>query len=179
MPYHARMPITTRPETASDIAAIEALTLAAFDQHPHHAPGAPVTEHHIIAGLREAGDLALSLVAVDGNQLIGHCSFSPIRIQHQASDWLVLAPVSVAPARQRQGIGGKLIRSGLQILTARGVPGVVVLGDPGYYGRFGFHARHALVHDGAPAEYFFAQALQDLGAAIPGGSVQFHPAFAG
>ncbi len=173
------MPITIRPETAADLDAIDAVTLAAFHQHPHHAPGAPVTEHVIIRRLREAGALSLSLVAEQAGQIVGHCSFSPIRIQHQPSDWLVLAPVSVLPSLQSQGIGSQLIRAGLQTLRERGVPGVVVLGEPAYYQRFGFHAQHQLEPDGAPQEFFFALPLQAGGAsALPQGSVQFHAAFA-
>ena len=50
----------------------------------------------------------------------------------------VLAPMAVSPGRQRQGIGSKLVRHGLQLLKSRGCPFVIVLGHPQYYPRFGF-----------------------------------------
>ncbi|WP_425108469.1 GNAT family N-acetyltransferase, partial [Burkholderia ambifaria] len=89
-----------RHETESDIAAIEALILAAFDNHPHHAPGQGVTEHRIVAALRAAGALSLSLVAERDGAMVGHLAFSPIRIEgaEAAAGWFVLAPVSAIPA---------------------------------------------------------------------------------
>ena len=93
--------------------------------------------------------------------------------------WAAAACASVLPSLQSQGIGSQLIRAGLQTLRERGVPGVVVLGEPAYYQRFGFHAQHQLEPDGAPQEFFFALPLQAGGAsALPQGSVQFHAAFA-
>jgi putative acetyltransferase len=86
-----------------------------------------------------------------------------------------MAPVSVSPACQRQGIGGRLIQRALAEMKNLGAEGVVVLGDPGYYTRFGFHHAHRLGVAGVPARYFMAQAL--TGDAIPEGVVGFHPAF--
>jgi putative acetyltransferase len=49
----------------------------------------------------------------------------------------------VLPAWQSRGIGSALVRQGLKVCSGQGVPAVVVLGDPGYYGRFGFSAELA------------------------------------
>ena len=49
-----------------------------------------------------------------------------------------LAPMAVLPSRQRQGIGGLLIKAGLKILHQNDCPFVIVLGHPDYYPRFGF-----------------------------------------
>ncbi|WP_186247287.1 GNAT family N-acetyltransferase [Burkholderia gladioli] len=168
-----------RHETESDIAAIEALILAAFDNHPHHAPGQGVTEHRIVAALRAAGALSLSLVAERDGAMVGHLAFSPIRIEGAgaAAGWFVLAPVSVSPACQRQGIGASLIEAALPMMRERGAAGAVVLGDPAYYTRFGFHHAHRLSVPDVPAEYFMAQSFQGEAAAIPAGVVHFHPAF--
>ena len=87
------------------------------------------------------GELTVSLVAeTDG--LVGHVAFSPVLIADGSAGWYGLAPVAVLPEWQRRGVGAALIRRGLAILGARGAAGCVVLGDPAYYGRFGYnHAR--------------------------------------
>lgn len=82
--------------------------------------------------------------------------------------------MSVAPARQRKGIGDALIRAGLARLEQQGAQGCVVLGDPRYYRRFGFVADPALRYAEVPPEYF--QRLAFSGAA-PAGVVTYHPAF--
>lgn len=167
-----------RQETAQDAPRIEQLILAAFENHPHHAPGEGTTEHLIVQRLRAAGALALSLVAEDEAHggIVGHVSLSPITVDGRPRPWFAMAPVSVGPACQRQGIGGRLIRQALERMRDQGAEGAVVLGDPDYYTRFGFHHAHRLTVAGVPAEYFMALALQD-GAAIPEGAVGFHPAF--
>ncbi|MEG0052768.1 MAG: N-acetyltransferase [Comamonas sp.] len=170
-----------RTETAQDIEAIEQLILAAFDNHPHHAPGQGTTEHHIVNRLRSEQALALSLVAEEDGQIIGHVAFSPVQINGQDSSWLCMAPVSVAPERQSQGIGSQLIRQALQTLQQRDsnhpnrVSGVVVLGEPAYYTRFGFHVKHGFTVPGVPPAYF--QALAFVADAPMQGEVGFHPAF--
>ncbi|WP_163469467.1 GNAT family N-acetyltransferase, partial [Escherichia coli] len=82
--------------------------------------------------------LTLSLVAEHNGTPIGHASVSPIVLSNGAAGWYGLAPVSVLPAYQSQGIGSRLIRRLLAELQERGAAGCVVLGDPNYYGRFGF-----------------------------------------
>lgn len=165
-----------RSETAQDIEAIEQLILAAFDNHPHHAPGQATTEHRIVNRLRSEQALALSLVAEEDGQIVAHVGFSPVQINGQASHWLCMAPVSVAPARQNQGIGSALIRQALQTLQDSGkVSGVVVLGDPAYYGRFGFHSKHGFVVPGVPPAYF--QALAFAADTAMQGEIGFHSAF--
>ena len=58
------------------------------------------------------------------------------------------------PNRQRHGIGSALIAAGLARIREQGAKGCVVLGDPGYYSRFGFAADPNLCLAGVPAEYF-------------------------
>lgn len=93
-----------RPEQARDVPAIRALLYAAFENHPHHAPGSPPTEHLIVDGLRAAGALTLSLVAEEGGQVIGHIAFSPVLVSQAACDWYGLGPVAVLPGMQLQGV---------------------------------------------------------------------------
>lgn len=161
---------TIRPEWAGEEPAISALVTAAF-AGVDHAGG---NEAAIVEGLRAAGDLALSLVATDPLRIIGHAAFSPVAISDGTQGWFGLGPVAVLPAVQRLGIGGKLIRAGLAMLGARGARGVVVLGSPAYYGRFGFRAEPGIAYSGVPAEYF--QALVIAGD-LPRGTVRYAPAF--
>lgn len=169
-----------RPETAQDTQAIAALILAAFHNHPHQDPAKGTTEHRIVQGLRDAGALSLSLVAQDGEDIVGHIAFSPVDLEAASvspGSWLVMAPVSVAPVRQGQGIGSRLIRQGLEQLKALDVEGVVVLGEPDYYTRFGFHHQHQLSVPGLPAGYFMAQRLDGKAPIYLQATVSFHPAF--
>lgn len=167
--------ITIRPETHRDTPIIEALTLIAFKDHSHQDPQKGTVEHLIIYQLRQAKALTLSLVATENNQIVGHIAFSPITINDKDEKWFVLAPVSVLPSHQNQGIGKALIQAGLQQLKDQNANGCVVLGEPDYYQKFGFQAQNALVVDGVPQEYFMAQTL--CAETIPQGTVQFHPAF--
>ncbi len=95
-------------------------------------------------------------------------------IEVAEGDWFGLGPVSVTPGQQGQGIGQVLIREGLERLEALGAGGCVVLGEPEYYGRFGFRSDPALRYGDAPPAYF--QRLIFKGAA-PSGQVRFHPSF--
>src|SRR5690606_20299677 len=115
---------------------VGALTAAAFAGVPY----ASGTEPAIIAALRAAGALRLSLVAAEGQELLGHVAFSPVIIGGRDRGWLGLGPLSVRPDRQRRGIGSALVRTGLERLRRDGAGGCVLLGDPAYYRRFGFRA---------------------------------------
>ena len=161
-----------RAERAGDEGAIAALITEAFAAAPHSSG----TEAKIVDGLREAGALTISLVAEDAGRLIGHVAFSPVTIADEQHGWFGLGPVSVAPDRQARGIGSRLIYAGLDRLRTIGAKGCVLLGDPGYYGRFGFRADARLIYPGPPPEYFLALPLNGKDAA---GEVAYHAAFAG
>jgi putative acetyltransferase len=159
-----------RDETPADHAAITALNDEAFRGHPHSAG----TEAAIVTGLRDAGALTLSLVAEDEGQIVGHVAFSPVTIGEDLLGWHGLGPVAVSVARQRQGIGSRLIREGLERLRRLGSQGCVLVGDPHYYVHFGFRNHPQLVYPGLPSEYFMALSF---GRPVPDGAVRFHPAF--
>jgi putative acetyltransferase len=161
-----------RPERAGDIDAIRTLTETAFKTAPH----ADGTEHVIIDRLRDAGALTLSLVAEAGDAIVGHVAFSPVSLSDGSGSWYGLGPISVDPARQGEGIGGKLIRVGLAQLTAIDATGCVLLGDPAYYSRFGFEPDAKLTLDGVPPEYFMRVAFSPV---YGGGTVTYHPGFYG
>ena len=132
--YPTELHFVIREEGADDVDAIDAVTRDAFRPHPFSVQ----TEHLIARGLRAAGALSLSLVATVDGGVIDHVAFSPVSMDSASGVWWGLGPVSVAPVRQRSGVGSALIRSGLRRLAERGVAGCVVLGDPAYYRRFGF-----------------------------------------
>jgi putative acetyltransferase len=165
------MQFEIRPETPADAAAIEALTIAAFLNAPHTGHN----EHFIINALRQAGKLTVSLVAAARDSVIGHVAISPVSISDGAAAWYGLGPVSVLPEHQGMGVGSRLIREALGVLSGKGAAGCVVLGEPVYYGRFGFRADPALVLAGVPPEYF--QALE-FRPSTARGTVVYHPAFA-
>ncbi|MHB8528069.1 MAG: GNAT family N-acetyltransferase [Caulobacteraceae bacterium] len=161
-----------RPERPDDATTIHALTDTAFKGMPFSDD----SEARVVDALRLAGALALSLVATQGGEIVGHVAFSPVTINGQAGDWYGLGPVSVWPDRQRRGIGQALIREGLRRLQSLGAGGCVLLGDPAYYARFGFENDPDLRHAGAPPWAF--QCLT-LNGPRPSGEVTFHPAFEG
>lgn len=164
------MHVQIRSETPDDVDEIEALTVSAFRNAPHTSH----TEQYIVAALRRAGKLAISLVAEAEGILTGHVAISPVSISDGASGWFGLGPVSVLPQYQRQGIGSSLMREGLRILGERGAAGCVVLGEPEYYGRFGFRADPDLVLPAVPPQYFLALALASP---KPRGTVAYHESF--
>lgn len=159
-----------REERAQEAAEIGRVITEAFRTAPHAAG----TEAAILAGLRKAGALTLGLTAAEGGAVLGHVAFSPVRIDGEERGWFGLGPVAVRPDRHGEGIGGALIREGLARLRALGARGCVLVGDPGYYGRFGFRADPALRCAEAPAEVFLALRFGGDAAA---GRVEFHPAF--
>jgi putative acetyltransferase len=106
-------------------------------------------EAALVAALREAGDVAIELVAqAPEGAILGHVLLSPMTVGVQAA--LALAPLAVAPAAQRQGIGTTLVLQALDLARGRPEAWCLVLGDPSYYGRFGFDAAAATGVSGLP-----------------------------
>jgi putative acetyltransferase len=123
--------VIIRREEPTDIAAIRFVNEQAF--------GGTV-EARAIDQLRDRGAATLSLVATAGERVVGHLFFSPATIESADRSWpgLGLAPLSVLPDYQRQGIGTALMNAGLDECRRLGHERVVVLGHPDYYPRFGF-----------------------------------------
>lgn len=159
-----------RAEWPGDEPAIERVIGAAFASAAH----ASGNEGAIVRTLRSAGDLTLSLVATDAARLIGHVAFSPVTIADGTPGWFGLGPVAVLPEVQGHGIGTRLIQAGLVALAKQEARGIVVLGDPAFYGRFGFRAVPGLVYPGVPVDYFQALALAGE---MPRGAVRYASAF--
>jgi putative acetyltransferase len=159
-----------RRETAGDAGAISDVTAAAFSTLAISSH----TEQFIVAALRAAGALTISLVAEVDGRVVGHIAFSPVTISDGSQGWYGLGPVSVLPEYQRQGIGGALIREGLSQLRELGARGCCLVGHPGYYGRFGFRNPQGLGHEGVPQDAFFAMSFDGH---PPLGTVEFHEGF--
>jgi putative acetyltransferase len=162
--------IIVRPESPADAVVIEAVTVAAFVNAPHAAH----TEQFIVAALRKAGQLTVSLVAELGGEIVGHVAVSPVVLTDGSPGWFGLGPISVLPGHQGRGIGSRLMNEALRLLRERSAAGCVLVGDPGYYRRFGFRAAPSLTYPGVPAEYLLALAF---GPAVPRAEVRFHAAF--
>jgi putative acetyltransferase len=89
----ARAGVDIRAERADEVAGIRELTTAVFAGEPHSGGN----EAQIVDGLRAAGALTLSLIALRNEELIGHAAFSPVAIAGQVEGWFGLGPVSVRP----------------------------------------------------------------------------------
>jgi putative acetyltransferase len=161
-----------RDETLADLLAIRSVVTAAFQDAPHSGGN----EAAIVDALREAGALAVSLVAEDEGAVVGHVAFSSVTIDGQDIGWYGLCPVAVLSSERRHGIGEALIKAGLDRIEELSARGCVVLGDPAYYGRFGFRSDPDLRFADAPAEYFQRLVIDGE---PPRGVIDYHPAFFG
>ena len=163
--------LTIRQETASDIEAVFRVERDAFGQED---------EAQLVDALRAAGKCLLSLVADLDGELVGHILFSPMTIESGDAAYpaVCLAPLAVATAHQRQGIGGRLIEAGLAELRAAGHGAVFLLGHPSYYPRFGFRpAREFDAHYQDDRDAFMAVELYPGALDGVSGNARFAPEF--
>ena len=158
-----------RHEEPQDVEAIHAVNASSF-------PGD--VEARLVDALRDGGSLTMSMVAIEDDRIVGHIAFSPVQTESGASG-LGLAPVAVLESHRRRGIGAALIRAGLDACRLLDVGWVVVLGEPAYYGRFGFVAASRFgLHDEYGGSDAF-QALELCEGALPRGAglVKYAPEF--
>jgi predicted N-acetyltransferase YhbS len=127
-----------RKETPEDYSWVIELTERAFKTMPF----SDGKEGKLVEDLRKGSTFIaqLSLVAQINGKVVGHILFTPIHIENglQQFESLVLAPVSVLPEFQNQGIGSKLILAGHQKAKDLGFNSVILFGHPEYYPRFGY-----------------------------------------
>lgn len=157
-----------RNETTDDIPAIGRLVTEALLMLAQSTG----TEASIVEALRADGALALSLVAEEDGEVIGYLAASPARIGTQ-DGWGLIGPLAVLPSRHRQGIGTALMAEALRRLRATS-RGAALVGDPAYYGRFGFRAFPGLGVTGCPPEVVQALPFDVI---EPRGELIHHPAF--
>lgn len=137
-------------------------------------------ESQLIGELRTADLAVIELVSVDGLEVIGHVLLSSldVTVAGKPVRSLALAPMSVQPGRQRQGIGSMLVREALRRAKQEGWQAVIVLGHADYYPRFGFSAALAR-HLASPFSGDAFMALELVADALKGGAghVVYPPPF--
>ena len=164
--------VEVRAASSADAAAIRHVLCSAF---PTPA------EADLVEALDRDGDQMVSLVAVDGATIVGHILFSRMAVQadDRALAGLGLGPVAVTPERQGEGIGSALIEAGLLAAGSIGTWIVFVLGEPDYYGRFGFDARTARPFASPYAGPYFQAKMLGTVKTPASGRADYAPAFAG
>lgn len=160
-----------RAEAQADHAVVHDINVAAFGG---------TAEARLIAMLREQARPVISLVAEEDATVTGHIMFTPVSLRGFSEPIMGLAPMAVAPSRQRRGIGSALVKAGLERCKESGAVAAVVLGHADFYPRFGFvpAARLGLKCEfDAPADAFMAIELQEHGLRGASGTVAYHPVF--
>ncbi len=151
-----------------DHAAIGELLKAAF-------PGPQ--EAALVCALRLDGDIVLELASV-AESVVGYVGFSRMSVEAADLRITALAPLAVAEEHRRGGCGAALVKAGIEMLSQSGEDLVVVLGDPAYYGRFGFSARAARdLRTPYSGPVLQARALTERARQVAG-AVFYAPAFA-
>jgi putative acetyltransferase len=189
--------VCLRPEQPGDEGRIRQINEAAFAQR---------AEADLVQALRDAGAVRLSAVAIMGGrsaeggsvkavdrtgmcsrevidgELVGHALFTPVTVATDKGDieLLGMGPVAVMPAKQHQGIGTMMIAGCLEHLRGLHNRGVVVVGEPGFYRRFGFiqASRWGLQWEAeGPVENFLVLELTPGALAGVSGAVRYRPEF--
>ncbi len=158
--------ICIRDESPRDWKAVYQVVSSAFGQS---------AEAELVEKLREGGSSVVSLVAEEDGEIIGHVLLSRMEAPFPA---LALAPVSVIPTRQRSGIGSALIERAVDRARSEGWAAIFVLGDPNYYGRFGFDREAAAGFMSPYAGQHFMMLKLSPSLSASTGELRHAPAFA-
>lgn len=170
-----RPDVRIRDAVTGDRAGIAAIYRAAFPAEDLMPLLADLTDDRAAAppGIR-------ARIAVVGDVAVGHAALTPCLVVGNGGQTApvgdgigvaLFGPLAVAPEWQGRGIGARLVRDCLERAAEAGAARVLVLGDPAYYGRFGFapEARIAPPYP-LPAEWRTAwQSVAVAGPAAPGG----------
>lgn len=167
MPYAAAL---IRDATPSDYPAIRAVVRHAFGQPD---------EANLVEALRADGDSLVELVAATDIALQGHILYTKLGIERggETLPAAALAPVSVLPAFQRQGLGKALITAGNTRCAALGLKAIIVLGHPDYYPQLGFSAKAAESLNAPFSGPAFMALELEPGILSAGGRVRYAAAF--
>ena len=166
--------VEIREESPDDHGRVFEVQAAAFERE---------NEAAVVDALRAAARPFVSLVATIESEIVGHIFFSPVsfEIHPEAPPAAALAPVAVVPHLQKRGIGSALVRAGLERCREHGWVAVFLVGDPGYYSKFGFTLAAPLGFTyGNPLFDAVLQMVELRSGAVAGyrGRVCFDPAFA-
>ena len=163
------MKVLIRVEEPGEDVAISEVQIRAFGR---------TAEAAVLESLRGQGALLASLVALVRDRIVGHVALSPVDVGGIPRAAVALGPLAVDPDFQGRGIGAMLVDAFLQHCRVRDEGLVVVLGYPGYYGRFGFvPAERFGLHYRDAGEHFQALEVRPGAAEGLSGEVTYHPAF--
>ncbi|MFC2071801.1 GNAT family N-acetyltransferase [Chloroflexota bacterium] len=162
-----------RPETPENEAAIRHVNEEAFGD---------TEEAGLVEKLRSHQAIILSLVAIDGDRVVGHILFSPVIVESESQSFYAvgLGPMAVLPLHQKRGVGSELVRTGLEECRRLGHEVVVVLGHPDYYPRFGFVPASTYgirCEYDVPNEVFMVLELREGSLMGHSGTVKYRPEF--
>jgi putative acetyltransferase len=168
--------VNIRPFGFRDAEAVREVHLKAFADSEEEA--------RLVEALHAADAAPVSLVAsldASSGGVVGHVLFSPVEIDNGASNirMVGLAPVGVLPEYQGQGVGSRLIRAGLEACREAGYDAVVLLGEPGYYSRFGFEraSAHGFGNEYGVNHEFMIVELRSEALEGSRGTVRYRPEF--
>ena len=165
--------VIIRAEQPEDVEEIRQINRKAFGAE---------AEANLVDALRASGIPCISLVAEDGNRLIGYILFSPVTLDGDTTGVALtgLAPMAVLPDWQNKGVGSTLVEEGLRLCKQAGYTAVVVLGHPEFYPRFGFVPSEYFgitsEYD-VPADVFMIREFHDGALDGCGGIIRYHCAF--
>jgi putative acetyltransferase len=138
-------------------------------------------EADLVERLRASSKAVIALVAEDEGQAVGHIVFSPLALKPLAGTvGLGLGPIAVLPDHEKHGVGRRLVQNGLAECRAWGASFVTVLGDPDYYGRFGFEpaSAHGLLNEFGAGAAFMVFELKNGGLPPRGTLIKYAAEFA-
>jgi len=161
---------TIRRERPGERARLRHVIESAFAGKPY----ADGDEAELLDALQRHDALSLSLVAEVDGCVVGQAAFSPATPAVDEGRWFALGPVAVLPEFQGRGLGSRLVLEGLHTLEGEGADGCILVGDPAYYSRLGFHLASANAPTDQPAHHFMVKVLRG---SEPRGTIQFHRAF--
>ena len=172
------MTIIIRDEQPSDINAIYAVEQDAFQQ---------TDEADLVNRIRDIGEAWVSHVALLDGEIVGHALYSMVTVTDGETirKFPALAPLAVATAYQKQGIGGQLMNAGLKAARDANYGLMFLVGHSSYYPRFGFQPAKPLgftsdyVKDDGPHEHFMVAVFDEALLNVVRGHVSYHPAFEG
>ncbi len=152
--------LVIRQELPKDYGKVLKLIKYAFKNVEH----SDKNEHYLVENLRKSKEFIpeLSIVAELNNEIVGYILFTKVRVG--ATTQLALAPLTVSPVYQKQGIGGRLINEGHKLAKLMEYEYSIVLGSPLYYSRFGYISAKTYGIEcpfDIPEDYYMAKNLQE------------------